>query len=116
MSLELVAADLEEHLEGVSEELGIDLYRRLWEATPVRTGYARSRWTLEFEDDGRMELTNDTDYLIYLNNGTSEQAPAGFIQDAVATSLALDHEPTGEDHPDFVEGYISDDKGAEPPV
>ena len=91
MSLEFVAADLERHLEGVNREMTVDLYFGLWEATPVRTGYARSRWTARYRR-GRGSITNDTDYLIYLNAGSSMQAPRGFIQAEIAKVLANDYE------------------------
>lgn len=113
--LELVAADLEQHLDGVNRAMSLDVYRRLWEATPVRTGYARSRWDLDWQPAGGGHITNDTDYLIYLNAGSSQQAPSGFIQKAVAQALAVEHGPDNDTSRLRLRGYVSPDKNADPP-
>ena len=99
MTVEFIAADLERHLQGVNRQMTIDLHEGLWTATPVRTGYARSRWTTRWRN-GRGSITNDTPYLIYLNAGSSEQAPSGFIQAEITKVLGNNYE----------EGRLSDDR------
>lgn len=52
--------------------------------TPVDTGYARSRWTHNVEEDinGNMVgiIDNDAPYIGILNQGHSQQAPSLFIE------------------------------------
>lgn len=73
------------------------LLEAIVENTPVKTGYARSRWTLQpadayalkytvgysagpFFKEARWVLSNDAPYIIYLNQGSSKQAPPFFIE------------------------------------
>jgi hypothetical protein len=66
--------------------------------TPVDTGYARSRWTLQKPDaytvrysvstpglftEFKFVLSNDAPYIVYLNRGSSKQAPAYFIESTI---------------------------------
>ena len=46
------------------------------DATPVDTGYAQSQW----RKDEKGNIVNDADYIDRLNAGTSQQAPAYFIE------------------------------------
>jgi hypothetical protein len=52
--------------------------------TPVRSGYARSRWTSSFETTEKGDIIgnidNDAPYIGRLNQGWSNQAPAFFIE------------------------------------
>jgi hypothetical protein len=52
--------------------------------TPVRTGYARSRWKYSFEEDSEGNVVgnidNDAPYIGRLNQGSSQQAPKFFIE------------------------------------
>lgn len=55
------------------------MVRDLEAATPVDTGYAKSRWnTKEVGNDFSVE--NDAEYIQHLNMGTSKQAPSHFIE------------------------------------
>ena len=84
-----VATDLEEQ----SEEF-LDAVR---EATPVDTGNARDSWFLTpprrsvIGQESETVAFNTTDYIDELNNGSSRQAPARFIE---STALRF-FEPTG---------------------
>ena len=58
------------------------------ERTPVRTGAAKRAWednkspsTLELGD--QYTLTNDVGYAVYLEYGTSQQAPTGMVRDTL---------------------------------
>jgi hypothetical protein len=51
------------------------LINKLKEATPVDTGNARDHW--EFKDG---EIINTVEYIDKLNQGSSSQAPAYFIE------------------------------------
>lgn len=51
----------------------------LREATPIDTGFARSRWSIHEVGDVFV-VENDAPYIQYLNAGTSKQAPSNFIE------------------------------------
>lgn len=55
-----------------------DLFRLIVDATPVRTGYAQSQWKL----DGTT-ISNDCDYISFLEDGWSDQAPDGMVAPAL---------------------------------
>jgi len=61
---------------------------RLKEATPVDTGFAESRWS----HDGK-HITNDAEYIDRLNSGSSEQAPAYFIEETLLSQKGIN--PSG---------------------
>jgi len=48
-------------------------------ATPKDTGYASSVWHIEGSFP-RFRVRNDASYIEYLNNGSSKQAPAFFVE------------------------------------
>ena len=51
------------------------LVQELREATPVDTGEARDGW--KRDDDA---IVNEVEHISYLNEGTSQQAPALFVE------------------------------------
>jgi hypothetical protein len=51
-------------------------------ATPVDTGLARDSWLLEKGKESNV-LSNPVEYIEHLNNGSSKQAPAYFIESTV---------------------------------
>lgn len=55
------------------------LFEDLKDKTPVDTGLARDSWVFT-EKDKRFDITNDVEYIKYLNQGSSQQAPARFIE------------------------------------
>jgi hypothetical protein len=64
------AEGLKQHKEMLVQELSA--------ATPVDTGYAKSRWRQEGK-----AIVNDADYIDRLNAGSSKQAPAYFVEATV---------------------------------
>lgn len=48
-------------------------------ATPIDTGKARASWMLAGQYP-RFSVINTTDYIEYLNQGSSEQAPQYFVE------------------------------------
>ena len=54
------------------------LVNKLKSATPVDTGKARDGWHSEGNT-----IVNDVEYIDYLNEGSSQQAPAYFIEQTV---------------------------------
>lgn len=63
------------NLRTQSEKLKEDLVA----ATPVDTGFARSEWKT-LNKGNSVEISNDAPYIKYLNEGSSKQAPANFIE------------------------------------
>lgn len=59
-----------------------EVLNRLKMATPVDTGAARDSW-IATEKDGKIQISNDKEYISNLNAGSSNQAPAHFVEKAV---------------------------------
>ena len=66
------------------EALCEEIFNEIVDNTPVDTGYAQSQWEIDFPKDGVCDITNSCDYISYLEDGHSKQAPNGMVQ------LALD--------------------------
>ncbi len=47
--------------------------------TPIDTGLARKSWKMIEQENG-ITVENSTEYIEYLNQGSSKQAPARFIE------------------------------------
>ena len=72
---EIINASVEERTAFATEALA--------RVTPVDTGYARSRWeyeTITVNGETVGVINNDAPYIQYLNQGSSKQAPAFFIE------------------------------------
>jgi hypothetical protein len=61
------------------KEASLKMKKELAEATPVDTGYAKSRWKVDHSSEGDV-IKNDASYVEDLNNGSSRQAPSHFIE------------------------------------
>lgn len=61
--------------EEQSEKVLEKLVQSLKDATPEDTGFAKSQWKIEGK-----AIVNDADYVSNLNQGTSQQAPAFFVE------------------------------------
>lgn len=109
--------EVQKALGKVVGQFGILLTEELVQATPVQTGHARSNWipsigspypsvvgsrdavdysvqqqglaSLESYklDQGNIYVANNVDYIEDLNQGTSPQAPAEFVQGAVDRAI-----------------------------
>lgn len=78
------------HSKGIEGEVS-DFVRELKIATPVDTGKARDSWGLTKEGKDKFSVASDVSYMENLNQGTSKQAPAHFIE-----TVALRHgKPVG---------------------
>jgi hypothetical protein len=103
-----VARALRDMVDTKGEAAIQQLFSDLVLATPIRTGYARSRWTLEpstqytvkydvrykglWFGERKVVLSNDAPYIIYLNQGSSKQAPAYFIEQTILShGFSIDH-------------------------
>jgi len=69
----------------VTQKITLDVGRRLIEGTPVDTGEARGGWQIDTPtapgQPGR--VSNNVPHIIPLANGHSDQAPNGWIPNAV---------------------------------
>jgi hypothetical protein len=76
-----VRKEIATKLKPVSEEIISDLKN----VTPVDTGAAASSWVVTELDKEKLsfQIKNDKDYIKYLNAGSSNQAPANFIERTV---------------------------------
>lgn len=81
----------------VVKSVSFAVERRIKQEMPVDTGRARASWghgddSIWIEEDGGLSITqgSNVEYIIYLNNGHSKQAPAGFIDRAeLAGGIAI---------------------------
>lgn len=58
------------------------LLTKLEEATPVKTGFARDSWKAEIIGNKAI-ISNSAPYIEELNRGSSQQAPAYFIEKVI---------------------------------
>ena len=114
----LVMMELNEFTADRVRKLALDIAANLIETTPVDTGWARSNWvpsvgspydnpvgTREGLDRGPQQsgmaeigsyqvslgpvfISNNVPYIQILNDGHSQQAPAGFVQMAIDRAVA----------------------------
>ena len=59
-----------------------EVFQQIVDTTPVRTGYAQEQWTYEDTGDG-VAIVNECDYISYLEEGWSDQAPDGMVGPAM---------------------------------
>ena len=64
------------------------LVKKLAEATPVDTGEASKGWKIQGSS-----IVNDVEHIEYLNQGSSKQAPAFFVEKTVLATRGVT--PTG---------------------
>ena len=100
-----IAATLTRAVEAEVVRIATNVHAELIEATPVDTGFAASSWQLSIGtpaegtgpggsldgytlDQGSAFATNNASYIQRLNAGHSAQAPAGFVEQAIARGVA----------------------------
>jgi len=116
--MDLRGKQIQEGTEAAVRQAARDFIRSVVPATPVDTGKARGNWraTLavappvdeidrlspdgsesirlavnrinRFKAGKQLHIFNNVSYLVYLNNGWSQQAPAGFIERALMDATA----------------------------
>ena len=64
-------------VRGVIDDMSKDLLREVKKNTPVRTGKAQRGWRRKFDRKGAT-INNNVEYISYLDDGISKQAPSGF--------------------------------------
>jgi hypothetical protein len=72
-------------VDGKAAALATATLEILRETTPVDTGAARDGWEIV---PGPV-VVNDEEHIRYLNEGSSQQAPAGFVESALAQAVAI---------------------------
>lgn len=82
-----VGKQLAESVRQLKQEFGRRLVEKLRAATPVDTGYARSRWVVAELGD-QIDVLNDAPYIMRLNDGWSKQQAAGFIERCIDETIA----------------------------
>lgn len=116
--LSVMRDEVDEKNESITKQLLKDMVA----ATPVDTGYARSRWAYNSNDGFGYKityspsiikrifssstpyklfpveyvLTNDADYIIYLNRGHSKQAAPFFIENVILRNGFKIKEPVNQ--------------------
>ena len=65
---------LKNRIDDISKHTLNDIFNQLKINSPIRTGYLNSRYILNEND-----ITNDTPYIWYVNNGTKYQSGQHFI-------------------------------------
>lgn len=115
-----IISELERLAERTIQAITLDLTSNLIETTPVDTGWARANWipsvTAPVQDtdgspgnvqtgqqragqaqvlgyrlaNGRTFVTNNVPYILRLNDGSSTQAPRGFVEAAIRKALTRD--------------------------
>ena len=71
--------------EIVAEALRDEIVRR----TPVDTGKARRGWRVVELAGGNIRVSNRVDYVQYLEDGSSKQAPRGFQSQSITAARAF---------------------------
>lgn len=113
-----IAKDVELNANTVKKKVAIAIDQVVTLATPVKTGRARANWrvgigspvqgTTDAEDQGGQAtvqaakakintadsdddifISNSLPYIGELNNGSSAQAPAGFVEKAIQKGVAV---------------------------
>ncbi len=73
----------------VAAKVTLDAHANVVLASPVDTGKFRGAWTVETPtkafENGKIE--NSTEYAVPLANGHSDQAPAGWIENACIAAV-----------------------------
>ncbi len=75
------------HVAGRVIDLATTTHEILVETTPVDTGAARAGWGVRPGAAGSLIVGNDEEHVQYLTRGSSKQAPAHFVEDAIEQAI-----------------------------
>lgn len=70
--------DISKAIDNLVGDVAKEVFVRIYNRTPVDTGYAQSRWMLDINTEDFL-VSNDCEYISYLENGHSKQAPYGMV-------------------------------------
>jgi hypothetical protein len=79
---EIMALALDE-IDEVVDDIYVDLVAPPPGGTPVDTGEARQSWQVDKSDPLKPEIYTTSAYMNRLNEGSSKQSPAGFVEAAI---------------------------------
>lgn len=83
-------------VDATAAELARTILAILRETTPIDTGAARAGWTIVPGPNGTLAVVNHEQHILYLNLGSSSQAPAGFVEEAQLQAIAIVRATTRE--------------------
>lgn len=87
MSFELDLNTFKNKLIKESEEtikrIGEDMFVMVKDLTPIDTGKAKAGW-VKTEDKYFTVINNNVEYIVYLEEGSSTQAPRGMVRVTIA--------------------------------
>jgi hypothetical protein len=72
-------AEVEDFSKNNLQTKSKELFSDLVNATPIDTGLAQASWEIA-ESKNKVVIQNTVEYIQNLNNGSSKQAPANFIE------------------------------------
>lgn len=70
--------------EDLFDEIVSELFDRIVERTPVDTGLCMASWEIQKIGVGRYQIYNPIEYVSYLEDGHSQQAPDGIVEPTLA--------------------------------
>lgn len=76
---EAIKASVTKKVYAVSDNVAEMMFDQIREMTPVKTGYARSRWKI-IGKGNHLRIVNDANYIDDLEYGSSRQAPNGMVR------------------------------------
>ena len=80
---EITRAALKKEALPIVQQTASKIVEELKEETPVDTGFARDSWEIEFSFEKTATIVNKAEYIQQLNDGSSSQAPAHFVENTV---------------------------------
>jgi len=80
-TLDMVKTRQSELIKDIKKNRLLIYVKQLKDATPVDTGNARDGWRVEDN-----EIVNSVEYIEFLNDGHSDQAPARFIESTLLSN------------------------------
>lgn len=83
-TIDKIKKDFEINLDKNLQNKGKDLVVLLKEATPVDTGEAKNGWIYQ-----NKSIKNEVEHIKYLNEGSSIQAPAYFIEKTILSQQGV---------------------------
>lgn len=91
MTPKITIQQLQRELGSRFNQFAQDLHQEIVRTTPVRTGQARRNWTrpqpVRSDNYDTVITENRLPYIIPLEQGSSQQAPRGFIQPAIDRTI-----------------------------
>lgn len=77
--IKLLSKEYSRDIHKVENEVSKDILKSVKDLTPVDTGKARNGWEIEESQNGAL-ITNDVDYIEYLEYGTKHQRAYAMVR------------------------------------